>query len=459
MNDLSFLKPKRRRALSVIITGLCALALVLLFLWHYLTDHLSFPWYGYAWAGLYLALFITVGVRFVPEWLKAWSEKSTVAPHRKKASVREYAFVMLAVLAAHAVMWVIAWAFRRFTGDFLSGPFSYLYASDSPHYLDIAESWYVSDGPRGQVVRLVFLPLYPLFVRAASYLTGDTYYAAICVSVLCSCGAACLLYRIALDTCGRTAARRAIKYLCLFPGFFFYGCALSESLFLLLGLCCVHLSQRRRWLPAAVCAGLAAFTRSPGILFAAPLLFELIQAHAGSDKSGKKRCVLMCILCALITASGFAAYLFVNYRVSGNWLKFLDYQRENWFQSPGWFFDTPRYQLDYFVRYLKDKSVLNAFGLWGANLLALLSALLLMAFTAKEQRPSHTAYFIVYFVFTTGITWLLSGPRYMLACFPLTLALARLSRRRIWDILLTALCAIFSVLLFLAYLSNGVPVY
>ncbi|MBQ4451004.1 MAG: hypothetical protein II912_01360, partial [Clostridia bacterium] len=105
------------------------------------------------------------------------------------------------------------------------------------------------------------------------------------------------------------------------------------------------------------------------------------------------------------------------------------------------------------------KSVPNAFGLWGANLLSLLSALLLMAFTARTQRPSHTAYFLVYFVFTTGVTWLLSGPRYMLACFPLVLALALLSRRRAADAALTALCVIFSALLFLAYLSNGVPVY
>ncbi|MBR5379612.1 MAG: hypothetical protein IK140_03680 [Clostridia bacterium] len=445
--------------LSAAVTGVCALALVLLFLWHYLTRGIVFAWYEYAWAALYLTLFIVVGARFVPVWLKAWSGKSVSLPRREKAGFREYGLVALAVLAAHAAVWLFAFIHTRLTGDTFSGPFSYLYASDSPHYLDIAENWYVNDGPRGQVVRLVFLPLYPLIVRAVSFLTGDTYSAAIGVSVICSCGAGCMLYRTALDSMGRKAARRAVKYFCLFPGFFFYGCALSESLFLLLGLCCVFFSARRRWLPAAVYAGFAAFTRSPGVLFAAPLLFELIGAAAQADRAERRRLTRTGVLCTLITLSGFAAYLYVNYRVSGSWFRFLDYQKENWFQSPGWFFDTPRYQLDYFVRYIRDKSVPNAFGLWGANLLSLLSALLLMAFTARTQRPSHTAYFLVYFVFTTGVTWLLSGPRYMLACFPLVLALALLSRRRAADAALTALCIIFSALLFLAYLSNGVPVY
>src|ERR1044072_3907601 len=65
---------------------------------------------------------------------------------------------------------------------------------DAPHYLDIARMGYVSEGVEARWI--VFFPLYPWLVRAASVLLRDGLLAAFFVSGLASVAAGLLLYRL-----------------------------------------------------------------------------------------------------------------------------------------------------------------------------------------------------------------------------------------------------------------------
>lgn len=141
----------------------------------------------------------------------------------------------------------------------------------------------------------------------------------------------------------------------------------------------------------------------------------------------------------LLIPLGLGLYLFVNYRLTGDWFRFLQYQQENWSQRPGWFFNTAEYQTIYALNAAREGST-AFYGLWLPNLVHLFGALALVIAAQKRLRPSYVAYFIAYYAVTMGATWLLSAPRYLTAAFPLALSLAALTERKWADALATAAC-------------------
>ena len=161
-----------------------------------------------------------------------------------------------------------------------------------------------------------------------------------------------------------------------------------------------------------------------------------------------RRCVgvpILVVVGALLVPLGFAAYCYINWRVSGNPFQFLIYQREHWNQRTGLFFSTAAYQTDYLLRCLRSGNRRDALGLWLPNLIACFSALILLAKAAPKLRASQTAWFLAYYIIAVGATWLLSAPRYLLVLLPVPLALAQCTRARTAGRVLTALSALASL--------------
>ena len=161
-----------------------------------------------------------------------------------------------------------------------------------------------------------------------------------------------------------------------------------------------------------------------------------------------RRCVglpILVVVGALLVPLGFAAYCYINWRVSGNPFQFLIYQREHWNQRTGLFFSTAAYQTDYFLRSLTTGGWRDALGLWLPNLIACFAALGLLAAAAPKLRASQTAWFLAYYIVAVGATWLLSAPRYLLVLLPVPLALAQCTRARTARRVLTALSALASL--------------
>ena len=152
----------------------------------------------------------------------------------------------------------------------------------------------------------------------------------------------------------------------------------------------------------------------------------------------------------LLIPLGFGAYCAVNYFVSGDPFKFLEYQREHWGQQMGFFFNTASYQLTEALRSFASDPTL-VLGLWLPNLLCIFGSLSLILFASKGLRPSYTAWFIAYFVIAMGATWLLSAPRYLAALIPLPLALSSLSKHAWADNVLTVLLTLFSLFYLVAF--------
>ncbi len=408
-------------------------------------------------------LFAMVCLRFVPEWMRFWSKDLTnlsmweIRPKNlqikpKYIELKVFSCLLFVNLFVVLLVYVI-WLVEGNTGTFLEY-LNFWKCTDSSHYLDIARDWYLSEGEWDRLVQLVFLPGYPLTVRLLNYVVGNYLYSAMLVSALSFAGAGCVLYRLLRLDYSHSRAIRTLKYLCILPAAFFFTAPMSESLFLLLCASCIYCARTKKWLFGCLLAGLASFTRSLGVTLFVPLLFELISTYIKSrDGMSKKErtCFLWRRLSTLmLIPAGFLVYCYINYLVSGNPLKFMEYQSEHWGQNLSLFFNTAAYQMEMAIKsYGTDNH--DLLGLWLPNLFACFSSLVAMFLSAKKMRPSYTAWFIAYFVTAIGATWLLSAPRYLIALFPVPLAVSLVPKSTKTDLILSLSCLIIAFLYLCAF--------
>lgn len=400
--------------------------------------------FGIAAAALSASMFAVLCLRFVPVWMDDWrgDAKPCTIPEAEKGICGR---IFLLLIVWDAVI-IIAAYFLRLAfgyGESFSAYLNFWTGTDSRHYLDIARDWYLSEGDMDRLVQLVFLPGYPVAVRTVNALVGNYLISGLLVSALSFAGAGCIFYKLVRLDMPKESALRALMFLCFSPAAFFFAAPMSESLFLLLSLTCVYLTRREKLLPACVFGALAAFTRSLGIVLTVYVLFELISSRAKAKD----------YLCLLIIPLGFGAYCLINYQVSGDAFKFMEYQSEHWGQHLGLFFNTAAYQTDCLISSLAE-DVHTALGLWLANLLATFLCLGIMISAAKKLRPSYTAFFIAYFVVAIGATWLLSAPRYLGAMFVLYIALATLSDSRKKSMAAGGVSAVLFILYFCAFVQH-----
>ena len=405
------------------------------------------------------ALFALVCLRFVPVWMDAWDRR--IPRLEGEADTGEPRWIGLKIfgllLGVDIAVLLLAWAVWRIAGE--TGSFrrylEFWRCLDSGQYLDIVRDWYVSEGDRDSLVRLVFLPGYPVLVRLLNALIGDDLVSGLIVSGLAFAGAGTAFYRLLRLDLPHGDALRAVKYLCMIPGVFFFAAPMSDGLFLLFCALSLYLARKDRWIPGCLCGGAAAFTRSLGLSLLIPLIFLLVedairQRDRLKGREGLRRTVLRTAALILIPA-GFGVYCWINYRVSGDPFRFMVYQSEHWHQHLGWFFHTAAYQTDYAISDFQAKPTVFL-GLWLPNQLFSIGGLLLMFFAAKKLRPGYTAWFIGYYAVAYGATWLLSGPRYLigLAVFPMAMALV--TEKKAADIAMTVCCGILAVLYFIAFM-------
>ncbi|MEL7602993.1 MAG: hypothetical protein AAGU77_07535, partial [Bacillota bacterium] len=501
-------------------------------------------------AGLTALLFGLLGIRCIYDFLYSISgapEQDLTANLGRRSLRRAYrhpvAALFLFVVLVRLLVFALAYAMlvlqKGYTGG-LVDTLGLWIKGDAPHYLGIAERWYVTEGdPR---FHIVFFPLYPLLVRLVNALLHNTFASGLFSSLVCTAGAGVLLYELALLDFGRAGAKRAVAFQMLLPAAFLLSAPMSDGLFLLLSIAVVLLARKKRYVFAALIGGLAAFTRVLGILLLIPVAIELWGEAARVRARGERalRYALPRAAALLLIPLGLAGYLYVNYAVTGDAFTFLVYQREHWSQRMGWFFDTAAYQTDYLLKtFFTDRRA--AFGLWLPNLAFLLLtplAVLLAARPARKVkaaapdkpapaeesapeaaeavpetdmpesgeappaealaeapppapeaaepapeatepvpeatgsapeivaeptpaprlRASYTAYFLAYYLIGMGATWLLSAPRYLTCCFPVSIALAALAQKRTVAWPLYALLLIAQLAYLWAYVA-GWPVY
>jgi len=144
---------------------------------------------------------------------------------------------------------------------------------DTSWYLDIARNGYFYSAATESSV--AFYPLYPLLIRAVSWLGADSLLAGYIISHLALACACLFLWKLAaLETRSAETAELAVIFLLFCPAAVWFGMVYTESLFLLTVLGCILAARQGRWLTAGAWGFAAALTRTPGLLLAGFLFLE-----------------------------------------------------------------------------------------------------------------------------------------------------------------------------------------
>jgi hypothetical protein len=413
-------------------------------------------------------LFALLGIRFIPQWQAAWSRKPWLpvrAAEGKRSARKQNMHPILQLLFYLALfrllLFVLTYALSLLHQTYAGGLLDRLgiwnqLGTDSQHYLNIAQNGYVSAGDDRLLI--VFFPLYPYLVRGVAFIIDNYLVSGLIVSNLCWVFAAYLLYELALLDTDKKGALRALKYLCILPASFLFSAPMSDSLFLLLSVASIYAVRKNLYPVAGIIGFLAAFTRMPGVLLFAPACFELVgtiireRPSHSKDSSWRLR-MTGNALSLLFIPAGLLLYLYVNYRVTGSATMFLTYQSEHWHQQLGWFFGTTATVVSNASGAFAENTRM-LWGLWIPNLVYVFAALGIVVAAQNKLRASNVAYFIAYYAFCIGATWLLSGPRYLTAAYPLALALGALTEKKSVDRVATAVCIALFALYLLAYVNQ-----
>lgn len=355
------------------------------------------------------------------------------------------------VLAAATLAWAPAPA-RRLIGD-AYGPLSdFLFRTfsqwDARWFLQISLHGY-EEVPQAAA----FFPVYPALVHALAWVTGSELVAGVLISLAAGAVAAWVLAELARPLLGRHAARDAVLYLALYPIGFVLTSLYSDGLFLALSAGAFLAASRGRPVLAGVLGGLATGTRLLGLALLPALALLLWR---GRDARSLARLAPLLLIPAAV---GLYA-LYLDWRLDDPWAftsAQADWNREASLLGP---LDGLKDALLSAGRGARDLLDVPAggpghdqrVGLWNLTHLALLGGAVWLTWVAWVRLG---AAYGVFSAATLAIALaapaegfpLVSLPRFLLADFPLFLALAAVTdgRPRARDATLVAFAALGAV--------------
>jgi hypothetical protein len=298
-----------------------------------------------------------------------------------------------------------------------------------------------------------FFPVYPALVHALAWVTGSPLVAGVLISLAAGAVAAWVLAQIARQLLGERGAHDAVLYLALYPVGFVLTSLYSEGLFLALACGSFLAAMRGRPLLAGVLGGFATGTRLIGLALVPALAILLWR---GRDPRSLARLAPLLLLPAAV---GLYA-LYLDAKIGDPWAftsAQADWNRDASLLGP---LEGIKDAVQSAGRGLRDLLDMPAggpgneqrVGLWNLSHLALLLAAFWLTWVAWKRLG---AAFGAYSAATLAIVLsapaegfpLVSLPRFLLADFPLFLALASLTleRPRARDAVLVAFAALGAV--------------
>lgn len=300
---------------------------------------------------------------------------------------------------------------------------------DAPHFLSIAQNGYASVGDERYFI--VFFPLFPILVRVLAIFVKNYTISGFIISSLSLCIGSVYLYKLAaLDYNAKVSMKTVFLFL-IFPMSFFCGIVYTESLFIALTVLTFYNMRKKDWLNAGVTGLLASFTRNFGVLLLIPLFIEIaLNLRHSSVRERLEQAIAMVSI-----PIGLGLYLIVNKVVTGDWLRFLYYQKLHWHNEFGFL---PKNISDH-VKYIFEWNPSISVSMWIPQVISFLLVVWAIFYTIKYMRLSYGAYMLAYLIIAYSPTWLISGPRYIMAMFPMYMVLASVTKKDVvWYMLVMA---------------------
>ncbi|MFF5427885.1 MULTISPECIES: mannosyltransferase family protein [unclassified Streptomyces] len=321
---------------------------------------------------------------------------------------------------------------------------------DWNHYLHIARDGYFPDDPGARPAeednRAAFFPGFPLTLRLAHLAVPDWTLAGLLISLVAGAVAVVALARVArLHLPSAADGRRAVLLLLTSPCAVFLAVGYTEALFLAFALPAWLAALRRDWGAAALLTACATTVRVSGLFLAAALAVHfLLTARAGGDL---RRCPLLAL--PALPPLLYFGYLYAR---TGDPLAWKHAQERGWYRD----FHTPWESWGTTWEAAFGHAHPTSYALlWQAELLAMVTGLLLVAYLLRARRLPEACY-VALSLWALGTSyWYMSVPRAGLLWWPLWIALARatVDRPRLWTAVL-CLSAPLSVVLAVTFFSG-----
>jgi mannosyltransferase PIG-V len=291
-----------------------------------------------------------------------------------------------------------------------------------------------------------FLPVYPLLVRGVAFVVRNHVAAGMLVSLTAAAASAWLLLRIARRHVPEETAHLTVLLVALYPAAFVFTAVYSDAVFLCFLLLAVDAAERGRALLAGLAAALAVDTRLLGLALLPTLVLLL-----------RRRAAPVLVLPAVALVLWFL-YLHVHY---GDWLASSHAEHRYWLReplSPRWIWHEFRNvpgAISQLVLHLPSPPFPHYVQTAAADVYDFAFLVFGAVFTWVAWKRLGAA-FGLYSLLTLAIvvltptSWrpLLSTPRFVLADFPVFLALAAVlaDRPRARDAVLAGFAALGAVL-------------
>lgn len=328
---------------------------------------------------------------------------------------------------------------------------------DANNYFRIAKGGYSYYTEDGAYTTLAFLPLYPWIVRIFNAFVNNLTASGIAVSSLAYSGACAYLYNLISFDYNKQTAIRAIVFISVFPHSFFFGTMMNESVLLFTSCAALYYIRRHSWKEVGFFGALAAMSRLVGILVAVPAAVEWFEHYKIAELIVKKKFseVLKLFfgkgLWIFLTAGGTVVYLICNYRTTGEWFKFLEYQEKIWYNTTVYWGES----LSYIIKQIAETKSFSLFAMWLPELLSILFAVSMLVCGMRRTRDMYTAYLAVYIIMNMSMSRPLSIARYMTCAVPAFVILSDLTERHKWsELLITTSSAVAFGVYFTAYFCS-----
>lgn len=342
----------------------------------------------------------------------------------------------VAFAATRLPLVLFAWVLHRFLGP-ASPANAFLYHGGAPHaswlveafqkwdsywFLNVVREGYHFYGAQEQVrgvvagvpeTNVTVFPLYPMAMKAFSWVLGDPAVAGLVVSQVCLLLALVLLYRLARADLGESGATWAVWLFAVQPWTYAFSAIYSESIFFALTVAAVLAARRGRFLWAGGAGLLASLTRLPGVLVLIPVGLEYLRSRRGERFRIDGR-----LLSLALIPFGLALYFGYLWRLTASPFAYFAAQA-------GWH----KQIVGPWVHVVR---ALSRGGSAGGSLLdlaviAFMAGLLVLGY--RLLRRSDWIYMLAYVLVLVCSANLLGLPRYSAGLYPVYLVLAGLGAR------------------------------
>ena len=421
--------------------------------------------------GTILLLFVWLFIQFVPrvfDFVMGAEEEQMPSAVRRTSTIgaRELLRLVCMLAIGRGIFMLGAFLWSLYLNGYTETVFEiqhiwadHLYAG---RIISIANKGYALEAAdlTGKYYNLLFPPFYSLIVRLLSPFYLSSIRAGFFVANINAVLSGVVLYLLVLHDSDRRSAVRAVWYYAILPPSFLLTCTIPASTFLLLSLLSVYCARRQYFVFSSVLGAMAALTERVGIVLVIPLLLEFFNAMTKEYRSLEEVTWRFYLKKGLVGATfilvplGFMAYLIINRLVGGSFFTYVGYLEELYDSRFALFYRVCGVQMEKFLDAYRIYDASRAYGTYLPNLLFAAGSLVLILAKGKELRVSYIAYFVACYAAILSQTGIMDAPRQLFCCFPIMMALMRLTKKRWVDLLMSLLCIAGSVVYLGMYVAG-----